>query len=794
MTHELPNWMAEWLGVESMAAGEGTAWGLVSSWNWPQWMVLALSLAVVLYVGFLYWREGGPARNAQRVLLTLLRLAVIGLVLFMIAEWLLTLSRTGLPYVVVVVDDSASMAIVDRYDDDKVRAAIASRLKSAQLTELSRVNLAKAVLLGDDAQLLKRLDQDYKLKLYFVSDSARPQSTALKQALDQLRNVEPTGETSRLGQGLRAVLNDSRGAPPAAIIFLSDGVTTEGESLSEAAAYARRKNVPVFTIGLGSDLPTRDIELADLLVDEIVFVKDVINFEFTFRAAGFNTRDVKVVLKRNGVDAPLAEQTVSTGAEGEPQKLRLTFRPTEVGEYEFTIDADRLPEELRHDNNRLTQVVSVRDEPIKVLLVQKYPSYEFRRLKELLLRERTVTFRYLQQDADPNFVDEDRKGERASLATFPVRREELFDYDVVIFGDVDPALLGADAIEHLSEFVVEKGGGMIIFAGGEHTPLSYRNTRLAELIPVDLSTTVLPPPDALNRSGRIEPTNVGLSRPQMQLGDTIAQTAEIWRNLPGVFWCLETQNLKPAAQVLAEHESRLTADGRKLPVFIYRITGAGKVLFHATDETNRWRERIGDKHFARYWLQAIRYLSRGKLQGETAARLVTDRAKYRRGEPVQFQLRFIDERRLPSADGGVTVMYQRDGEGRRPLKLARSIDNPTLFEGQVSGLVEGQYHAWVVEPSLTGQPAADFQVQPPPGETERVQMDVAELTRTARDTRGKFYRFAHTDRLLGDLPEGRPVTIESLPPRPLWNKWPVLAAFLVLLTTEWILRKRNGML
>jgi hypothetical protein len=325
--------------------------------------------------------------------------------------------------------------------------------------------------------------------------------------------------------------------------------------------------------------------------------------------------------------------------------------------------------------------------------------------------------------------------------------------------------------------------------------LDYRNTRLAELIPIDLATAALPPPDALAKPGRIEPTDVGHSKPQMQLGDSMAQTAEVWRSLPGVFWCLETQQVKPAAQVLAEHESRLTADGRKLPVFIYRITGAGKVLFHATDETNRWRERIGDKYFARYWLQAIRYLSRGKLLGdETAARLVTDRSKYRRGEPIHFQLRFMDERRLPAADGGVTVMYQRQDEGSRPIKLARSSDNPTLFEGQVSGLVEGKYHAWVVEPSLAGQPAADFQVQPPPGETERVQMDVADLTRAARDTRGKFYRFADTDRLMDDLPEGRPVTIESLPPRPLWNKWPVLAAFLVLLTTEWLLRKRNGML
>ena len=115
--------------------------------------------------------------------------------------------------------------------------------------------------------------------------------------IDELRQAEPVGETTRLGHGLRSVLNDLRGAPPAAMILLTDGVTTEGETLAEAASYARRKGVPVFTIGLGSEAPAKDLELADLLVDEVVFVDDIINFEFTLAGTGFDNRAVKVVLK-----------------------------------------------------------------------------------------------------------------------------------------------------------------------------------------------------------------------------------------------------------------------------------------------------------------------------------------------------------------------------------------------------------------------------------------------------------------------------------------------------------------
>jgi hypothetical protein len=49
------------------------------------------------------------------------------------------------------------------------------------------------------------------------------------------------------------------------------------------------------------------------------------------------------------------------------------------------------------------------------------------------------------------------------------------------------------------------------------------------------------------------------------------------------------------------------------------------------------------------------------------------------------------------------------------------------------------------------------------------------------------------DRLLNELPAGRQVPVEALPPKPLWNTWPLLLGFLGLLITEWVLRKMGGM-
>jgi uncharacterized membrane protein len=387
--------------------------------------------------------------------------------------------------------------------------------------------------------------------------------------------------------------------------------------------------------------------------------------------------------------------------------------------------------------------------------------------------------------------------DESALSVFPVRREDLFAYDAILFGDVDRTFLSALDMQNLSDYVTEQGRGIVFIAGPHHTPTAYRNTPLAALLPVDLSSVVggqagTPSTDPV----AVTPTELGLASPQMQLGDTAAETAEIWRNLPGVYWTFDAPKLKPGARVLAEHPFRVGDDGRPLPIFVMQYVGRGKVLFHATDETWQWRYRVGDVFFARYWVQTIRYLSRTKLLGQdSAAELTADRREYRRGEPVRLRVQFFDERAAPLDDDGVTVVLQREGQKNRQIALRRSATNRGVFEGTFTNPADGAYHAWVAQPTLAGgAPAADFSVVAPPGEFKRVQMDVAELKAAATATEGKYYTFATADKLLEDLPEGRQVPIETLEPVVLWNRWPLIVTFVGLLVAEWVMRKRRGLL
>ena len=792
MTNTLPVWIERALGIEA-APGEGTAWHLDHTWGWPPWVALLFGVFAVVFVVYSYLRENPQSVRWFRMLLASIRLCLVGILLIMLAQLVLSLSKTGLPYAAVLVDDSLSMTVVDRYDE-ALESKIGERIRGIGAEESSRWNLAKTLLSERNGRMLNAIGRDYKLRLYFLTGARPAGSNDVARLVEEIGQMQPSGETTELGVGIRAVLDDLRGTAPAAIVLLSDGINTDGPGLADAAAYARRKGVPLFNVALGDDRPVRDLKLSDLLVEEVVFVDDVVHFEFKLSGTGFEGQEVLIALREEGRPDVLAEMSATVAADGAARQLRLPYRPAEEGQFNYVVEVEPRDEELQTQNNRQTRTVRVRKEKIRVLLVQAYPNYEFRYLENMLGRDGTIQLNTVLQDADPEHAEQGA----ASLRGFPVRRDELFGYDVIIMGDVNPDLLNDTMIQNLADFVDKegRGGALVCIAGPRYMPSAYRDTPLGRLLPVDPDSIRYPDAgEPISEGFVIRPTELGMASPQMQLGDTSDETRIIWADLPPVYWSVEVGKLKPAARVLAEHPLDTNPDGRPLPIIVIHYVGAGKVLFHATDETWRWRFRVGDMFFARYWVQTIRYLARSKLaRGERSAVLTTDRREYRRGEPVNLRVRFADERMAPAQDDGVTVVLEHQGHQTRRITLHSSTSGRAVFEGRLNRPAIGSYHAWIAVGAVDGRAsAADFTVVAPPGEFERVRMDAVALREAAQLTGGRYYTFSDAGGLLDDLPPGRQVPVESLPPRPLWNRWPLLLLFLVLLISEWVLRKTGQM-
>ena len=131
MSGTLPNWLADWLGVERSGGGDAATWQLDLAWPWPPWATVLLGArrrrrGSACSIG----TKSAPPGGGYRALLAALRLTAIALVLMMLTQATLTLQRTGPPAIALVIDRSASMGIADRYDEPGDQQAPLARLGS----------------------------------------------------------------------------------------------------------------------------------------------------------------------------------------------------------------------------------------------------------------------------------------------------------------------------------------------------------------------------------------------------------------------------------------------------------------------------------------------------------------------------------------------------------------------------------------------------------------------------------------------------------------------------------------
>ncbi len=122
---------AEWLlGIPEADPGQGNAWRYVQNFPWPSWALLLFSVGAAIFVFAVYRRDAGHLSRSARVFLAVLRLASLAMLLFMLSEAMLSIERTGLPFVVVMLDNSGSMATEDLPAKSEAREFAAGRKHS----------------------------------------------------------------------------------------------------------------------------------------------------------------------------------------------------------------------------------------------------------------------------------------------------------------------------------------------------------------------------------------------------------------------------------------------------------------------------------------------------------------------------------------------------------------------------------------------------------------------------------------------------------------------------------------
>ncbi len=541
---------------------------------------VALAVAFVLVVAalaWMAWRRSG-FRTATGWLEALRVLIAIGIAITLNQpEWREVFQPDTKPTLAILADVSRSMETCD---------VPASGNPAAELQ--SRADLAKPLT---DLAAWREIAQRMDVVVEPFSSDQQPsaEGTDLNTALLQAAEKHP-----RLH----------------AVVLLSDGDWNTGEPPAQAATRLRMREVPVFAVPLGTETRLPDVEVTSFDVPTFAIAGKPLRVPFTITSS--LPRDEAATIEMKSSTGEVITKSVVIPAMSRLQDV-LIWKPEKPGDLKLTLSVPKTGGERLLENNSVEAPLSIRKEQLRVLVIETFPRWEYRYLRNALERDPGVEVNCLLLHPDLGKAG----AGRGYLAAMP-KEDALTKYDVVFIGDVgtDKGQLTLEQCTALQKLVRDQAAGLVFLPGLRGYQASLQTTALGELMPIVWDDTQ-PRGWGTSAPGKFTLTETGTRSLLTKLEDTDEASARLWQTLPGFQWYAPAARARAGSEVLATHGTETNRFGR-VPLIVTRTHGSGKILFMGADGAWRWRKGVEDKYHYRFWGQVVRWMAyqRNMSQGE----------------------------------------------------------------------------------------------------------------------------------------------------------------------------------
>ena len=790
------------------------------------WLLLiGGSVAVLLWVVWLYLRDTHELSVGWKAWLTFLRIAVLAsLLVVALNPSDRTQKQAFRPSrVAIIVDTSLSMRhpadapgteTSPGADKGPSRAeAIQQMFSKTPLIEQLRKQHEVSIYTFDS-----RLDgphRVYPLTPATAADGGAKPASATGAAstakpetpLDWSETIRPRGLETRLGESLAELIRQSAGRTLSGIVVVTDGASNAGVDTVTAHDRAVATKTRLITVGTGTTRQPVNLAIAEVAAPTDVAINDPYEIKVFVQGQGLEGRQVDVELLALGDgeegDPTLVEKkTVTLLEDGCRIEVVFPRTPTLAGRTNYTVKATPVVPvaEFNVQDNIQTPSVTVFDRPTKVLLAAGGPMRDYQFVRNLLFRHKSFDVDVLLQTGVPGTSQESNK----LLLAFPATREELYDYDAVIAFDPDWKSIPSDAIPLLYNWVADESGGLILVAGDVNTQqvasgsdgideIDDELKPLRQLYPVVLSSyfSAARFDQDSSQPWPIAFTPEGQGAGFLQLTDDPVTSAARWKEFSGFYRAYPTGGHKAAARVYARFSDPRAAT--EPPVLMAsQNVGRGQSFYLGSAEM--WRLRsVSDADYDRFWIKLIREIAQGRTKkGVKRGSLRTESQKVTLGQTVRVFARLLDSQFKPmEADSVAFDLFDPSGRPLTPVRqLRREPSQPGEYVGDFRASVPGTYKLELQLPDSRERLNAEVIVATPKLEDENIRQNVRLLTELARDTGGQYLPL---ESAAAELPALLPNRGELfyIPERlrTLWDRDWVMYLLVGLLSAEWLTRK-----
>jgi uncharacterized membrane protein len=728
-------------------------------------MLLLMAVAVAVVAWASYAGAIVALLPRRRLVLATLRALTLGLLVLCLLRPVRVVppdSNTD-TVVPILVDVSRSMGLADV--DGARRVDVASRLVRAQLSpELGRRFRPEIWTFGD--VLEQRADDS------FTADARR----------------------SDLSGALRAVRDRYRERNVAGIVVISDGGDTGGE---DAAVAVSQGSAPVYAVGVGAPRIAPDYEVLDVSAGEAALADSSVDITVSAVSRGGNAAfDLRVL--ENG--RPIDLRRVTPAADGSPVRAVFTVTPARDTATLYTVEIPSAAGEAVLENNRRSVLVEPPGRRRQILMIEGAPGFEHSFIKRALAGDPALDIDSVvrkgrdARGAATYFVQAASARAPRLAPGFPQERAALYEYDAVVLANVEADTLSRLQLQWLNDFVDQRGGGLLVFGGKTFAQQGFAGTPLEDALPLRLTDRGNGVVQAANRRDArlaVSLTAAGLTHPLMRTtgSDQDQDIEKRWEAMPALAGVAALGALRPGAEALAVVNAQ---DGPRPLVALQRY-GQGRAVVFAGEASWRWRMQMPstDRTHEFFWRQAVRWIASAapdRVSLGAMPSLVP-------GSRTAINVAVRNQDFAPVGDATVRLRVTRPDGSSEDVAAPLAAPQAGSYSGEVRFDEPGVYRINVLAQRGETQIAAanrwilvggaDLEMADP-----RLNDEV--LRRIATASGGSYLPAGD----VGDLPSLIAAAVAE-PANPqveqLWHNVWIFVALMLLLSAEWVLRRRWGL-
>ncbi len=729
---------------------------------WPKWVLLLFVLATAIGLALLIRarrpQAAAPIRNWRAGIIWFLQFALATLVLVLLWQPAITIAelKPQQNIIAVLVDDSRSMAIADQGASREAQAAKA--LGDGTLTELQKKFQTR----------LYRLDA----RLTRIEDARALQSP-------------PAAPATRIGDSLKQLAAETADLPVGAVVLLSDGSDNSGGIDPGTISALRNRRIPVHTVGFGLEQIPNDLEINDAVVAPRALADSRLSARVSFHQRGYAGRKSTLTV-RDG-DKVLASREITFASDDKIQAESLLFNAGSAGAKTLQFSIEPLSGEQNRANNSVTRLVNVESGKRRVLYVEGEPRWEYKFIRRAEDDDRIVQLASMLRTTENKIYRQGINDPKELADGFPARAEDLFGFQGIIFGSVEAGYFTLPQQELIREFVDRRGGG-VLFLGGRFALADggWAGSNLADLLPVVL-------PGSKNTFHRepatVELTQAGADSIVTRLLDDPVKNIERWKKLPYLMDYQEPGTPKPGAAVLAE----MIAHGRNMPFLVTENYGRGRTAVVASGGVWRWQmsQPLGDPTHDMFWRQLLRWLvtdSPGQVVATVPNQMLFDDGR------IHLSAGIRDKSFQPAPDAHVEAHILGPNGTSALVEMSPVPDAPGQFQADWNAEKPGSYVTEVVAQrgdQEVGRDVLTFQRMDGIAENFHTEQNRELLEKLSAQTGGRYWRPEEISKLPAEIPySDAGITIRET--KELWNMPAIFLALILLRFSEWLLRRKWG--